>query len=477
MKKANTFIAFLPIILLIAFIFCNVYTFGDSALEGPCQISLIAISAICTAIGMLCYHIPWKDFENEFAKKIKEISTAILILLIIGALSSIWMISGIVPTLIYYGLEIIHPRFFFATTCIICALVSVVTGSSWTTIATIGIALLGIGKALGFSDAMTAGAIISGAYFGDKVSPLSDTTVFASSTVGTPLFDHIRYLMITTTPAFILTLIIFTCIGLTGTPTDSFHIHLFSEALATRFHISPWLLLVPLATGLLIARKIPSAITLFLSTLLAVVFAIIFQSDALAAIGEGNLFKGIITCLYGSTSLETPSDLLTNLIATRGMNGMINTVWLILCAMFFGGALTASGMLDTITHTITGFIRNRFSMVSSTLLTGFFMNLTTSDQYLSILITGNIFLPIYQKFGYEKRLLSRSIEDSATVTSPLIPWNSCGITQATVLSVPTITYLPYCFFNYISPLISMLIAAIGYKIYRRGISRSRSLEC
>ena len=279
MKKANTFIAFLPIILLIAFIFCNVYTFGDSALEGPCQISLIAISAICTAIGMLCYHIPWKDFENEFAKKIKEISTAILILLIIGALSSIWMISGIVPTLIYYGLEIIHPRFFFATTCIICALVSVVTGSSWTTIATIGIALLGIGKALGFSDAMTAGAIISGAYFGDKVSPLSDTTVFASSTVGTPLFDHIRYLMITTTPAFILTLIIFTCIGLTGTPTDSFHIHLFSEALATRFHISPWLLLVPLATGLLIARKIPSAITLFLSTLLAVAFAIIFRWD------------------------------------------------------------------------------------------------------------------------------------------------------------------------------------------------------
>lgn len=475
MKKApSPLVSLIPLVVLVIMLFATIRTFGSDALSGGSQVSLLTTTAVCILIGMGFYKIGWKDFELAITNNITGVSTALIILLIIGALSGAWMISGVVPTLIYYGVQIIHPSFFLTSTCIICALVSVMTGSSWTTIATIGIALMGIGKAQGFEEGWIAGAIISGAYFGDKISPLSDTTILAASVTDTPLFRHIRYMLITTVPSLIITLVIFTVAGLSHNAGSTEHIAEFSAALAGKFHITPWLLIVPVVTGVLIARRVPSVITLFLSAALAGAFAVFFQPDLLQEIsglqnseGTQSIFKGLMMTLYGGTSLQTSNEALTELVATRGMAGMMNTVWLIICAMCFGGAMTAGGMLGSITSVFVRFMKNTVSMVASTVCSGIFLNLATADQYISIILTGNMFRDIYEKKGYESCLLSRTTEDSVTVTSVLIPWNTCGITQATILSVPTLVYLPYCFFNIISPLMSITIAAIGYKIVRR----------
>lgn len=467
-KIPSPLVSFLLIVLLIGMLFATIRTFGSDALSGGSQISLLTTTAVCVFIGVTFYRIPWRDYEIAITNNVAGVTSAIIILLIIGALSGVWMISGVVPTLIYYGMQIIHPDFFLTSTCVICALVSIMTGSSWTTIATIGIALLGIGKAQGFEEGWIAGAIISGAYFGDKVSPLSDTTVLAASVTDTPLFRHIRYMMITTIPSLVITLVIFTVMGFACETSGTEQIAEFTASLNARFHITPWLLIVPVVTGILIARKVPSIITLFLSTLLAATFAIIFQPELLHEIsGNNDLFEGTMMSLYGSISLQSDSAMLTELIATRGMAGMMNTIWLIICAMCFGGAMTASGMLGSITSVFVRFMKNTVSVVASTVGSGIFLNLATADQYISIILTGNMFSNIYEKKGYESRLLSRTTEDAVTVTSALIPWNTCGMTQATILSVPTLTYLPYCFFNLISPLMSILVAAIGYKIVRR----------
>lgn len=445
----------------------TISTFGSDALNGGSQISLLVTTAVCIFIGMAFYRIPWKDYELAITNNISGVATAIIILLIIGALSGSWMISGIVPTLIYYGMQIIHPDFFLTSTCIICVLISVMTGSSWTTIATIGIALLGIGKSQGFHEGWIAGAIISGSYFGDKISPLSETTILASSITETPLFRHIRYMLITTIPSLVITLILFTIMGFTHNAHTMEHMTEVAISLENKFNITPWLLIVPVVTGILIAQKVPSIITLTISTFLACIAAIIFQPNLLNEIaGEENLFKGVMITCYGSTNLETGNAALTELVATRGMAGMTNTIWLILCSMCFGGAMTASGMLGSITSVFVRFMKNRFSLVSSTVCSGLFMNLATADQYISIILTGSMFGNIYRKQGYESRLLSRTTEDSVTVTSVLIPWNSCGMTQATILNVPTLTYLPYCFFNILSPIMSIIVAAIGYKIIK-----------
>ena len=474
MKKIpSPLVSLLPIIVLVILLFGTIHTFGSDALNGGSQISLLTTTAVCIFIGMAIYKIPWKDYELAITNNIAGVATAIIILLIIGALSGTWMISGVVPALIYYGMQIIHPSFFLASTCIICILISVMTGSSWTTIATIGIALMGIGKAQGFEEGWIAGAIISGAYFGDKVSPLSETTLLAASVTDTPLFRHIRYMMITTVPSIVITLIIFIVAGFSHDAGNSQHIPEVAAALKEKFLITPWLLIVPVATGILIARKVPSIITLFLSTLLAGIFALILQPNLLHEITGAttsnfeSLYKGLMMTIYGKTNLQTDNVILSDLISTRGMSGMMNTVWLILCAMCFGGAMTASGMLGSITSLFIRFMKNTVGVVASTVCSGLFLNMATADQYISIILTGNIFRNIYYKKGYESCLLSRTTEDSVTVTSVLIPWNSCGMTQATILSVPTIVYLPYCFFNIISPLMSIVVAAIGYKIARR----------
>lgn len=463
-------LSLIPIGILVILLFFTIHVFGSDALSGGSQVVLLLTTACCSAMAMFFCHVKWKKIEEAICSNILGVATALLILLLIGSLSGSWMVSGVVPTLIYYGMQLLNPTFFLATSCVICAIVSVMTGSSWTTIATIGIALMGIGDAQGFDSGWTAGAIISGAYFGDKISPLSDTTVLAASTTHTPLFSHIRYMMITTVPSILITLLIFTVAGLMHDKADSDSMMAFAESLKDTFHISLWLLVVPILTGVMIAKRVPPIITLFLSSILAGLFALFFQPELICqiagmdAVSAASMFKGLFITWYGPTSLETGNEALNSLVATRGMAGMMNTVWLIMCAMCFGGAMTASGMLGTITAMFLRFMKRRASMVASTVLAGLTLNICTADQYISIILTGNMFKDIYRKNGYESRLLSRTTEDAVTVTSVLIPWNTCGMTQATILSVPTFTYLPYCFFNLISPLMSIFIAILGFKI-------------
>ncbi len=468
--KPSPLLSFMPIVLLVSLLFVTIQAFGSDALSGGSQVCLLATSAVCAGIGIFYCKIKWEQIEEAICNNILGVASALLILLLIGALSGSWMLSGVVPTLIYYGMQILHPSFFLASCCVICAVVSLMTGSSWTTIATIGIALMGIGEAQGFETGWVAGAIISGAYFGDKVSPLSDTTVLASSVTNTPLFEHIRYMMFTTVPSFLITLVIFIVAGFSHTAEGTEQVAAYSQALNNTFTISPWTLLVPFATMGMIARKVPALITLFVSAALGIVMAVILQPNILqdisgATVHDGtSLFKGALMTLYGSTQVETGNESLNSLVATRGMSGMLYTIWLILCAMCFGGTMTASGMLESITSVFVRFMKRRLSMVSSTVFAGLFLNLCTADQYISIILTNNMFRDIYTAKGFETKLLSRTTEDAVTVTSVLIPWNTCGMTQATILNVATFTYLPYCFFNLISPLMSIFVAAIGFRI-------------
>lgn len=464
-KRPSVFLSILPLIVLVVMLTFTIRSFGSDSLEGASQITLLSVSALCVLIGMVFLHVPWASFEKAITKNVASVASALTILLFIGALSGTWMVSGIVPTLISYGIQLIHPDIFLASACVICALVSLMTGSSWTTIATIGIALMGIGRAQGFSDGWIAGAIISGAYFGDKISPLSETTVLASGSMGVPLFRHIRYMLITTIPSLTIALILFTIGGILCTTNDSENIMSFTAALEQRFHITPWLLAVPVLTGVMIARRWPPLITLFLSTLTAIIFGLIFQTDVFRDI-DPSLFKAAMKSVYGSTSVAENIPVLTELVSTRGMAGMMDTIWLIICAMCFGGAMSAGGMVGGITRLFVHLVKGRTTMVASTACTGMMMNLAVADQYLCILLTGNMFKDIYDRQGYERCLLSRTTEDAVTVTSVLVPWNTCGMTQATVLGVATFTYLPYCFFNILSPLMSIFIASIGYKIVR-----------
>ncbi|HAE24312.1 MAG TPA: sodium:proton antiporter [Prevotellaceae bacterium] len=468
-KLPHPLVSLIPLATLIILISLSIWIFGNDALLGSSQISLLFGTALCIAISVGFYKYPWKAFEEEIINTIGNSAIAIVILLLIGMLSASWMISGIVPTLVYYGIQIMSPKFFLVMTCLICALVSVMTGSSWTTIATIGVALMGIGEALGISVAWTAGAIISGAYFGDKISPLSDTTILASASVGTELFTHIRYMLFTTIPSFTISLVIFLIAGLLMSGMGETHIHEYTTHLASTFNISLWTLVIPLLTAILIAKGIPSLVTLFASSIMCAICMVILQPDILHTIaGDHNdlsLLKGIIIMFSQSTSLETGSKAVNDLVSTGGMSGMLNTIWLIICAMIFGAVMVASKMLQSITMTILQFVKNTVGLVSSTIGTGLLMNIATGDQFLSIIITANMYKDAYKNMGLEKRLLSRTTEDGVTVTSVLIPWNTCGLTQSTVLGVSTLTYLPFCFFNYISPLMSIIVASFGWKIY------------
>lgn len=479
MKKITMFrvgISLIPILILVTLLALNISIFGSDAILGASQVALLFSAGVAIWLAMWLFKVPWQDFEETIKSNIGDVTTAIVILFLIGAISGTWTVSGIVPTFIYYGVKIISPKVFLLTACIICALVSVTIGSSWTTIATIGVALLGIGKALGFSDGMIAGAIISGAYFGDKISPLSDTTVLASSMSKVPMFDHIRYLMYTTVPSIVITLVIFTILGFSHSGSDSSLINEYTSVLDSKFNITPWLLIVPALTAVMIARRMPALIVLALSTATAAIAAVIFQPDIIREIGasiagDGSnakiLFTGTIESIYNSVSIETGNPEVNQLVASKGMLGMLNTVYLIICAMCFGAALKASGMLRHLASMILPLTKRRTSLVTSTVVTGTALNGIVSDQYLAIILTSRLFKDVYEKEGYENRLLSRSVEDSATVTSPLYPWSSCGMTQATILSVPTLAYLPYCFFNLISPLMSITVAAIGYKILKK----------
>lgn len=460
-------ISLLPLAVLIALIALVLRIFPDDALSGASQVALMVASSVCVALSMLVYKTKWTVFEEMIKKTVGDAGVSILILLLIGMMSATWMVSGVVPTMIYYGVQLMSPWLFLPCACIISSFISVITGTSWTTIATIGIALMGIGDALGIPQPYTAGAIISGAYFGDKMSPMSDTTVLASSMAGADLFSHIRYMLYTTVPSIVISLVLYLVIGLfyNGQKVE---VNQYLTGLNNGFNISLWTMVVPLFTALLIYKKMPSLITLLLSSLAACLCAVVLQPEALMHIaGEKqvnalSLFEGLMLTCYTKTNIDTGFEAINSLVATRGMVGMLSTVWLILCAMCFGSCMVASGMLRSITHIILKGIKGTASLVCSTVASGVLLNLVMGDQFLSIIMNVSIYHDEYAERGYRPELLSRSTEDSATVTSVLVPWTACGMTQSTVLGIPTLVYLPFCFFNIISPIMSCLVAILGF---------------
>ncbi len=469
LKRPSLFVAFIPIIVLIILLTCNVFLFADT-LDGANQISLLL--AAFTGMFIACrLGYKWEALNNQIIKTIGTAMTSIIILLLIGSLAGTWLLSGIVPAMIYYGLDIINPRFFLITTVIVSSIVSLVTGSSWSTVATIGVALLGIGKALGFNEAVVAGAVISGAYFGDKMSPLSDTTNLAPAMAGTDLFTHIRYMAITTVPSMGLTLLLFLGIGIFyKSDSNLADITTVKNAIDTTFNITPFLFLVPVILFSIIVFRIPAIPAMLIGTLLGGIFAIIFQPGLIQTItGEYDSFikasyMGVMQAMFGTVTLNSGDTVINDLLMTTGMKGMLNTVWLILSAMIFGGVMEGSGLLERITRPIIERARSTGSLVTSTVLTCFFFNTTASDQYISIVVPGRMFRGSFTKKGLKPEVLSRTLEDSGTMTSVLVPWNTCGATQAKVLGVATELYLPYCFFNILSPVMSIFFAFFNYKI-------------
>lgn len=471
-RKPSLLQSLIPLAFLITFLALNVKYFGDNTLAGANQIALILASTIAGIIAVGLGH-DWLDIRAKVVNSISAAMPSILILFLIGSLAGTWMISGVVPMLIYYGLQILNPKIFLFATVVICAVVSLATGSSWSTVATIGVALLGIGITLGMKEGLVAGAIISGAYFGDKMSPLSDTTNLAPAMAGTDLFTHIRYMVYTTGPSMIITLILFLIIGfnyefgVTATNIDSVLI-----SIKETFYISPVLLLVPALLIFVIARKVPPLPSLVFGTLAGAVFAIIFQPHIIHEVADtaGSFFKqsyiAVMKTMFGSVSVTTSDATVNELLTTRGMAGMLNTIWLIITAMVFGGIMEAAGMLEKITLYIMKMVHNAGTLVGSTVATCIFFNITASDQYLSIVVPGRMFAKTYRDMGFKPELLSRSLEDSGTVTSVLIPWNTCGATQSTVLGVSVWSYAPYAFFNLISPFMSIFMAAFNIKIRR-----------
>ena len=462
--------ALLPIIFLIALLSFNVYLYGDDSLGGANQLALLLSSAFAAIMGLKS-GTSWKSILKGVSNSIASTTPAIIILLLIGSLAGTWLISGIVPTMIYYGLQILNPKIFLVAAAIICAIVSLASGSSWSTIATVGIALLGIGNALDISNGLTAGAIISGAYFGDKMSPLSDTTNLAPAMAGTDLFTHIRYMMYTTIPSFVISLLIFLLIGLSMDNTqNSNDITNLLMAIESSFNISPWLFLVPVIVLLLIMKKVPALPALFAGTLLGGIFAIIFQPHLIIELSgiDSNFFQAsyvsIINAMGSETSINTSNEMINDLLSSGGMYGMLNTIWLIICAMCFGGVMEASGALKKISQSIIQYAESTGSVIATTACTCLFFNVTASDQYLSIVVTGRMYADTFKDKGLAPENLSRTLEDSGTVTSVLVPWNTCGATQSAVLGVATMTYLPFCFFNIISPLMTILYGYLGFKI-------------
>ena len=471
-KSPTTFQALVPIIFLVILLSINVSIFGDDSLSGSIQIVLILSSAVASVIAFNL-GFSWLDIQKGIIKSINSSLPSILILFLVGSLAGSWLLSGVVPAFIYYGIQILNAKIFLFAACVICIVVSMATGSSWTTSATIGIALIGIGRALDISDGLVAGAILSGAYFGDKMSPLSDTTNLAPAMAGSDLISHIKYLSLTTVPSIIISLVIFIVLGFNI--SDSIGLNnaeIISSAIKEKFYISPVLFIVPLTVIILIYNKIKAVPALFVGVILGSVFALIFQSGLVVDVSNSEtisskaLFSGTMISLYGSISINTSNPLVTDLLSSSGMFGMLDTIWLVICAMIFGGVMEKAGFLKQITSIILNKIKSSGSLISSTAGTCIFFNLTASDQYLSIVVPGKMYSSIYKEKGLAPENLSRTLEDGGTVTSVLVPWNTCGAYHASVLNVATLTYLPFCFFNLISPIMTILFAYLKIKIKR-----------
>lgn len=477
-KELNIWEALIPIIVLVALLAYNVFVFGDNALSGSNQFILLLGGAVAAIVGFR-NKVTYKAMLDEVGNNFKSTSGAILILLLVGALAGTWLISGIIPAMIYYGLQILHPSIFLPACVIIAAVISLATGSSWTTSATVGIALMGIGSAIGIPMGMTAGAVLSGAYFGDKMSPLSDTTNLAAVMAGSELFTHIRYMAYTTIPSIVITLIAFVFINMSLTFDGVTDTTAISNVITSHFNINIGLFLVPLAVIFLIIKKTKPLIALLIGALLGGVFAIIFQPGILASIAGvesldfNNTYKAVMIAITEGASIEAantelqalyPDKDISSLFSAGGMAGMLGTIWLILCAMVFGGIMDAIGALSRISQALLSMAKSTFGLFASTVGSCLALNVTASDQYLAIVVPGKMFEKAYAERGLAPENLSRTLEDSGTVTSVLIPWNTCGAYQAGVLGVSVADYFVFAIFNYLSPIMTLIFAAFDIKI-------------
>ncbi|UNY97851.1 Na+/H+ antiporter NhaC [Zhouia spongiae] len=480
-RELNIWEALIPVFALIGMLAYNVFIYGDDALSGSNQFILLMGGAVAAIVGFF-NKVSYDAMIEEVAQNVKSTTGAILILLFVGALSGTWLISGIIPSMIYYGLQILNPTIFLAACVVICAIISIATGSSWTTSATVGIALIGIGDALGISLGMTAGAVLSGAYFGDKMSPLSDTTNLAPAMAGTDLFTHIRYMSLTTVPTIVITLILFIILGFTIDTSGAPDTAGILNSIEASFNISPWLFLVPVLVIFMIIRKTQPLIALLVGTILGGVFAIIFQPDIVANIGGSNTlsfksaYVGIMNSMTIDTAIETTNPDLNDLFSAGGMAGMLGTIWLIVCAMVFGGVMEAIGALSRITEALLKLFNTTFGLFASTVTSCLALNATASDQYLAIVVPGKMFAKAYKDKGLAPENLSRTLEDSGTVTSVLIPWNTCGAYHSKVLGVDTFAFAGYAFFNYLSPFMTLLYAALNIKIRQLSGQKEARLE-
>lgn len=468
-KELNLYEALIPVLALIGMLAYNVFIYGDDALSGSNQFILLMGGAVAAIVGFF-NKVTYKQMIEEVANNIKSTTGALLILLFVGALAGTWLISGVIPTMIFYGLKLLNPTIFLPATVVICAVISIATGSSWTTSATVGIALIGIGGALGIPLGMVAGAVLSGAYFGDKMSPLSDTTNLAPAMAGTDLFTHIRYMAYTTVPTILITMVVFIILGFTFETSGTADTDLILNSIQESFHINGWLFLVPLAVILLIIRKTQPLIALLIGTLLGGAFAIIFQPDIVMKIAGAeqldfrSAYQGIMNAITVDTAIETNNTELNDLFSSGGMYGMLGTIWLIICAMVFGGIMDAIGALSTISAALLKMAHTVFGLFASTVATCLALNVTASDQYLAIVVPGKMFKKAFEDKNLAPENLSRTLEDSGTVTSVLVPWNTCGAYQSGVLGVSVGEYFVYAIFNWLSPFMTLLFAGLHIKI-------------
>ena len=470
MRSPNVFICFIPIVVLITLLTFNVIVFGDDALGGANQLALV-FSAALAVILTLRLGQAWKDVQQGIVDSIGIATPAILILLMVGALSGTWLLGGIVPAMIYYGLFILNPYIFLVAACVISAVVAISTGSSWTTSATIGIALMGIGTSLGFNPGMTAGAILSGAYFGDKLSPLSDTTNLAAGIAGTDLFTHIRYMLYTTIPSITIALIIFSILGF-NTESSAADVSAIQRAITGTFNINFALLLAPVLVVVMILKKVPALPAIFVGSLIGAVLALIFQGSIIRELGSESSIEQysnyavLSNSFFGDTRIDTGNEVLDGLLISEGMAGMLNTIWLILTAMIFGGVMESSGFLKQITSLVVGKVKNAGQLIAATAGTCVFTNLSASDQYLSVVVPGQMYQESYKNQGLAPQNLSRTLEDSGTVTSVLIPWNTCGAFHAGVLGVATLSYAPFAIFCFVSPFMTLFFGFKAIKLIK-----------
>ncbi len=462
--------ALLPVAVLVALLAFSVYLFGEDASYGPNQIALCVGAAVAAMIGWNNGQA-WQEIEDSIVKGISVAIKPCLILFSVGVLIGTWIMSGTVPTMIYYSLLILDPSIFYVASCLICAFIALSIGSSWTVAGTVGIALIGAAGGLGLSVEITAGAIISGAYFGDKMSPLSETTNLAPAVAGTDLFSHIGHMVWTTFPSIAIALVLFTIIGFNiDTQASADDLAVTLRLITENFSINI-LMLLPVVVLLVMAnRKFPPIPTILAGAMIAVLLALLFQKPAILALpGETSntalsLFRGIWQTLFNGFSLESGNATLDDLMTRGGMASMLNTVWLILCAMVFGAVMDHTGLLRCLVNYALSFVHSTGSLIATTIATCIGANIITSDQYISLVLPGRMYKLEYQNRNLDMKNLSRTLEDSGTITSPLVPWNTCGAYMAGTLGVATFAYLPYCFFNLINPVVAIIYGFIGFKI-------------